>query len=72
MNQLNAKFIDLVLRLLFASFCVLATDSQASPFTAETSKLSTSMSDLPRYEKLPLFSPHRKSFVCVYQDQHVP
>ncbi|MPV68353.1 sel1 repeat family protein [Burkholderia sp. BE17] len=30
------------------------------------------MSDLPRYEKLPLFSPHRKSFVCVYQDQHVP
>ncbi|WP_425485199.1 DUF6396 domain-containing protein [Burkholderia guangdongensis] len=30
------------------------------------------MSDLPRYEKLPLFSPHRKTFTCVYQDQHVP
>ncbi|MGS0891922.1 DUF6396 domain-containing protein [Burkholderia stagnalis] len=30
------------------------------------------MSDLPRYEKLPLFNPHRKSFTCVYQDQHVP
>ncbi|WP_205169203.1 tetratricopeptide repeat protein [Burkholderia sp. LMG 13014] len=30
------------------------------------------MSDLPRYEKLPLFSPHRKTFTCVYQAQHVP
>ena len=30
------------------------------------------MSDLPRYEKLPLFNPHRKTFTCVYQDQHVP
>ncbi|AOI94002.1 sel1 repeat family protein [Burkholderia pseudomultivorans] len=30
------------------------------------------MSDLPRYEKLPLFSPHRKTFTCVYQNQHVP
>ncbi|WP_201703066.1 tetratricopeptide repeat protein [Paraburkholderia kirstenboschensis] len=30
------------------------------------------MSSLPRYEKLPLFDPHRKSFACVYQDQHVP
>src|SRR5579863_6909413 len=33
---------------------------------------STSMSTLPRYEKLPLFAPHRKSFTCIYQDQHVP
>ncbi|WP_090684867.1 SEL1-like repeat protein [Paraburkholderia phenazinium] len=30
------------------------------------------MSDLPRYEKLPLFNPHRTTFTCVYQDQHVP
>ncbi|TFE47217.1 sel1 repeat family protein [Paraburkholderia dipogonis] len=30
------------------------------------------MSDLPRYEKLPLFNPHRTNFTCVYQDQHVP
>ncbi|MEQ5844345.1 MULTISPECIES: SEL1-like repeat protein [Paraburkholderia] len=30
------------------------------------------MSDLPRYEKLPLFKPHRTTFTCVYQDQHVP
>ncbi|MEJ8800138.1 tetratricopeptide repeat protein [Trinickia caryophylli] len=30
------------------------------------------MSELPRYEKLPPFNPHRKAFTCVYQDQHVP
>ncbi len=30
------------------------------------------MSDLPRYEKPPLFNPHRHSFTCVYQDQQVP
>ncbi|WP_027803924.1 SEL1-like repeat protein, partial [Paraburkholderia dilworthii] len=30
------------------------------------------MSHLPRYQKLPLFDPHRRSFTCVYQDQHVP
>ncbi len=51
---------------------MLAIDSQANPFTVQTSKLSASMSDLPRYEKLPLFNPHRKTFTCVYQDQHVP
>jgi uncharacterized protein len=71
MNRSSAKLIALVLRLLFASLCVLAIHSQANSLTALTSKLSTSMSDLPRYEKLPLFSPHRKTFTCVYQDQHV-
>ncbi|WP_249172917.1 PAAR domain-containing protein [Burkholderia vietnamiensis] len=30
------------------------------------------MSDVLRYENLPLFNPHRKGFTCVYQDQHVP
>ncbi|WP_233410232.1 SEL1-like repeat protein [Burkholderia ambifaria] len=72
MNRSNATFIGLALRLLFASLCVLAADSQASPFTAQTSKVSASMSDLPRYEKLSLFNPRRKTFTCMYQDQHVP
>jgi uncharacterized protein len=72
MNRSSTKVIVFILRLLLASFCMLAADSHASSLTALTSKLSTSMSDLPRYEKLPLFSPHRKSFTCVYQDQHVP
>jgi hypothetical protein len=72
MNQSNTKLIGVILRLLCVSLCILATVSHASPFTAQTSKLSASMSDLPRYEKLPLFSPHRRTFTCVYQDQHVP
>jgi len=36
------------------------------------SKISATMSDLPRYEKLPLFNPHRTEFTCVYQAQRVP
>ena len=71
-NGLYATFTALVLRILVASLAVVATGSQANPLTALTSKLSTNMSDLPRYEKLPLFNPHRKTFTCVYQDQHVP
>jgi len=35
-------------------------------------RLTAQMSDLPRYTKLPLFDPHRKTFTCVYQAQHVP
>ncbi|MBR8178357.1 SEL1-like repeat protein [Burkholderia ambifaria] len=30
------------------------------------------MSDLPRYEKLPAFNPHRTEFACVYQAQRGP
>jgi TPR repeat protein len=68
----RATLIGLMLRILIVSLAVLSTGSQASPFTALMSKLSTNVSDLPRYEKLPLFTPHRKTFTCVYQDQHVP
>jgi hypothetical protein len=59
-------------RVLLVSLCVLAVDAQAGPLTSLTNKMTAAMSDLPRYEKLPLFNPHRKSFTCVYQDQHVP
>jgi hypothetical protein len=34
--------------------------------------LTAQMSDLPRYTKLPLFDPHRKTFSCVYQAKQVP
>lgn len=44
----------------------------AGPLTNLTNKLTAAMSDLPRYEKLPPFNPHRKDFKCVYQDQRVP
>lgn len=70
-NVLRAT-ITLALRLMVAGLAILASTSQASPLNVLTSKLNTNMSDLPRYEKLPLFNPHRKTFTCVYQDQHVP
>ncbi|WOD18938.1 DUF6396 domain-containing protein [Paraburkholderia kirstenboschensis] len=59
-------------RLLITALCLYATSVQAGPFTSLTDKLTATMSNQPRYEKLPLFDPHRKSFTCVYQDQHVP
>jgi len=59
-------------RVLLVSLSVLAFDVQAGPLMFLTNRLPAAMSDLPRYEKLPLFYPHRKSFTCVYQDQHVP
>jgi TPR repeat protein len=34
--------------------------------------MRAAMSDLPRYEKLPLFNPHRPEFTCIYQAQQVP
>ncbi len=70
--DLHAMLIAFVLRTLIASLAALPTGSQANAFTASISKLTTDSSNLPRYEKLPLFNPHRKTFVCVYQEQHVP
>ena len=52
---------------------MLAVNAQANPFADSIGRpTADTMSDLPRYEKLPLFNPHRKTFTCVYQDQHVP
>jgi hypothetical protein len=59
-------------RLLCAAVLLHAASVQAGPLTHLTNKLTAAMSDLPRYEKLPLFNPHRKTFTCVYQDHHVP
>jgi TPR repeat protein len=59
------------------SACLLALTSpaQAGAISALMSTLNVNkkdMSDLPRYEKLPLFNPHRTEFTCAYQDQHLP
>jgi TPR repeat protein len=62
----------LIVRWIFVALSLSAVCAQARPLTALSNKLTVAMSDLPRYEKLPLFDPHRKSFTCVYQDQHVP
>nr|WP_232451954.1 DUF6396 domain-containing protein [Burkholderia ubonensis] len=72
MFRLNPTFSTFCLRLLVAGLALFAASSQANPLTAAMDKLSTAMSDLPRYERLPLFNPHRKTFTCVYQDQQVP
>ncbi|WP_419469022.1 DUF6396 domain-containing protein [Burkholderia diffusa] len=58
--------------IFFAVALLLTTGAQAGALTTLTDKLTATMSNLPRYEKLPLFNPHRKEFKCVYQDQHVP
>ncbi|WP_321902853.1 SEL1-like repeat protein [Burkholderia cenocepacia] len=60
------------LRVVAAGLCLLASSVQAGPLIASTTKLTGAVSDQPRYERLPLFNPHRKEFKCVYQDQHVP
>ena len=65
-------FISNIFRTLVVLLSVLGVNAQAGPLTSLTNKLTVTMSDLPRYEKLPLFNPHRKSFTCVYQGQHVP
>lgn len=52
--------------------CLFAIGAQADTSTSSKIKSIAAMSDLPRYEKLPLFDPHRKSFKCTYQAQHVP
>ncbi|WP_322094342.1 SEL1-like repeat protein [Paraburkholderia bannensis] len=65
--KINIKLLGIV--FLFALFS--ATSAQASLASLGT-KLTIAMSDLPRYEKLPPFDPHRKDFTCVYESQRMP
>ncbi|WP_243671893.1 tetratricopeptide repeat protein [Paraburkholderia kirstenboschensis] len=76
-GKLGMKVIGLIsvarlCRVLIAALCLTVTGVQAGILTSLTDKVTATMSSLPRYEKLPLFDPHRKSFTCVYQEQHVP
>ncbi|WP_223821085.1 tetratricopeptide repeat protein [Burkholderia contaminans] len=64
--------IAVIYRIIFAALALFALSVHAGSLSSSTVKSSAAMSDLPRYEKLPLFDPHRKSFTCVHQDQHVP
>ncbi len=57
---------------IFIALHLLASTAQASSFKMLANKLNIVMTDLPRYTKLPLFDPHRRSFTCVHQDQQVP
>ncbi|WP_395069431.1 tetratricopeptide repeat protein [Paraburkholderia silvatlantica] len=60
------------LLIFFVALCLFALSVRTGLVTSLTNRLTANMSDLPRYTKLPLFNPHRKTFTCVYQDQHLP
>ncbi|WP_179403582.1 SEL1-like repeat protein [Burkholderia guangdongensis] len=64
--------ILLFCRVICFTLSLFAASVQAEASWISIVKKGTAKSDLPRYEKLPLFDPHRKSFTCVYQNQHVP
>jgi len=60
------------LRISAVAVLLLGSSAHANGLTSIGNKITIAMSDLPRYEKLPLFDPHRKDFACVYQAQRVP
>nr|WP_244322767.1 DUF6396 domain-containing protein [Paraburkholderia dipogonis] len=66
-----ARHLKLFLIALVAP-CLFAASAWGGLVTPVTNRFVANMSDLPRYTKLPLFNPHRKTFACVYQDQHLP
>ncbi|CAN0627458.1 conserved exported protein of unknown function [Burkholderia multivorans] len=72
MSDSGMRVASRSLRVIVMSVCLFAPGVQAGPLTTLSHKLTAAMSDLPRYEKLPPFNPHRKAFKCVYQSQHVP
>ncbi|CAE6821417.1 MULTISPECIES: tetratricopeptide repeat protein [Paraburkholderia] len=66
------KALLYALRIATSALLLLVAPAHAGALTSLGNKLTTAMSDLPRYEKLPLFDPHRKDFTCVYEAQQVP
>jgi hypothetical protein len=69
---LSMKFFFNALRIATTALLLLVTPTHAGALTSLSNKLTTAMADLPRYEKLPLFDPHRKDFTCVYEAQRIP
>ena len=65
-------FVRVIRLAAFMAYCLQASIAHAEIFDSLHSKINVTMSDLPRYEKLPLFNPHRPEFACVYQAQQVP
>ena len=57
--------VSLPCRIIFIALTLFAANAQAGELS--TIKQAVAMSDLPRYEKLPLLNPHRKSFTRAYQ-----
>ncbi|WP_232432393.1 DUF6396 domain-containing protein [Burkholderia ubonensis] len=72
MNSIVRIFIRIVCLAAWVTCCIQIPIAHAGFLDSLNNKVIAAMSDLPRYEKLPLFDPHRKEFTCVYQAQHVP
>ncbi|WP_260463913.1 sel1 repeat family protein [Burkholderia sp. Bp8963] len=64
--------IAFIFRIAISALSLIAVTVHAEGTSSLLSKANIAMSDLPRFEKLPLFDPHRKNFTCVYQSQRVP
>jgi hypothetical protein len=72
MNHAMRISICIVRLAVFAMCCIQVPLVHAGLLDSLNNKVAATMSDLPRYEKLPLFNPHRKDFTCVYQVQRLP
>lgn len=57
---------------MLAVCCIQVPQVHAGLLDSLNNKVIAAVSDLPRHEKLPRFDPHRKDFICAYQEQHVP
>lgn len=61
-----------LLVFIFFAICLLGLSAWVGCTTPLFNRMTARLSDFPRYTKLPLFDPHRQTFTCVYQDQHIP
>ena len=73
MNNLKEIIVLCARAIIFVGFCLGSAFVNADSNSGLNLKYRTvAMADLPRYERLPLFNPHREKFTCVYQGQHLP
>lgn len=69
-HEIAPRTAGRILRRLIAGLSLLHMSSAvASPSTPISNSSRIAISDLPRYEKLPLFDPHRETFICVSQER---
>lgn len=72
---MNATMQTLIRVIRFAVLmvcCMQTSLVHAGLLDSMPHNVTAAMSDLPRYEKLPAFNPHRPEFSCAYQAQRVP
>jgi hypothetical protein len=68
--EFKARPAGRILQLLLAGLSLLPMSSRgASPSAPIGNSGQSAISVLPRYEKLPLFNPHRGTFTCISQER---